>query len=394
MSIRTKSLLIGVAVAGLVLLWVTIFPSKKKEKLHSVRIALQVTPTPASTFNDEEVMMLTEKALSERIKATGYPFTIKKANARSMEITLKDVDNIFVAKQVIGGNSKVSFWEVYNIQMMAPFLGNADTIAANYLNPVKEKAPEPESEPEPEDTTGPLKRFRPEDKPEVQEQRKGLYTLIQFLSEPYTGGDGKTVFPAALGYVNTKDTALVRKIFSDAGGSLPHGAKFYYGPADVNSKDSKEIMALYAISTKGRLTAPVGNEDIAHAEQGYDQTGNPQVTLEFTPSGSRKWATMTAQNVGRAIAIIVDDRVISAPTVNAPIDGGTSQISGGFTVDEAQALALQLSSPGTPADLKILSMEIVDEKGIVYLKLLLLAAIGFIIGTGAAFFIFKMLKTS
>jgi SecD/SecF fusion protein len=392
MSIRTKSLLIGTAVAGLVLLWVIFFPPKKKEKLHSVRIALQVTAEPGSKFNQDEVMMLTEKALSERIKAAGYPFTMKKAGPGSMEITLKKVDNIFVAKQVIGGNSKVEFWEVHNIQVMAPFLQSADTIAAKYMSPVVKKATVPE--PAPEDTSGPLKRFRPEDNPEAEEQRKGLSALIEFLPNPYTGENGTMIYPAALGYINAKDTALVNKIFSETGRSLPHGAKFYYGPADASSKDAKEIMALYAINTKGRLTAPVGNEDIAHARHGYDQTANPDISLQFTASGSRKWAILTAQNVDQSIAIIVDDIVVSAPNVISPIDGGTAQISGGFTVDEARALALQLSSPRTPADLRILSMEIVEEKAIFYLKLLLLAAIGLIIGTGAAFFIFKMLKTS
>lgn len=390
MTILTKSLLIGVAAAGLVLLWDTL-SSVKKQKLHSVRIVVEATPRPSSNFTEEEVMKLTEKALDERMKVTGHSYRIKKLQGRSMEITVEDINSTDFARQLIGGNTKVEFWDVCNIVTLFPFFMHADTIGSKYLNPEVKKA----SEPGPEDSAAsasPLKRFRSEDNPETQGAGKGLGSLIQFLSEPYNGNNNKTPFPAALGYVNIKDTALVNKIFSEAGRLLPNAAKFYYGPVDNSQKD---ILGLYAINTKGRLTAPVGNEDIAHADCVFESTsGNHVLSLKFTPSGSRKWADMTSENVDRPIAILVNDIVISAPTVISPIEGGAAEINGAFSIDECRTMALQLSSPGVPADLKAVSEEIVEGNAIFQLRTLLLALAGLIVGTGAAYLIFKMLKTS
>ena len=80
-------------------------------------------------------------------------------------------------------------------------------------------------------------------------------------------------------------------------------------------------------------------EGVQDASADYDQRGRPAIKMQMTPTGSRTWAKLTGDNVGRPVAIVLDDIVYSAPNVNGAIEGGNSEISGNFTVEEAQDLA-------------------------------------------------------
>ena len=100
--------------------------------------------------------------------------------------------------------------------------------------------------------------------------------------------------------------------------------------------------------------AMITGEMVADATQGYDpQDGSPVVDIVFNATGSLRFARATQQNVGRRFAIILDDRVISAPVINEPILGGRAQISGNFTVETANQLAIALKSGRLPVDLNV-----------------------------------------
>lgn len=98
----------------------------------------------------------------------------------------------------------------------------------------------------------------------------------------------------------------------------------------------------------------VSGEDLSDAQQGYDQRGNaPIVNIRFNGAGGRKFGQVTSQNVNRPFAIILDGRVLSAPNINEPILGGSAQISGNFTVESANQLAIALRSGKLPVALTV-----------------------------------------
>jgi protein-export membrane protein SecD len=103
-----------------------------------------------------------------------------------------------------------------------------------------------------------------------------------------------------------------------------------------------------------RETPVVRGDELSDAQPGFDQrTQEPIISFRFNQSGARKFGKFTQDNVGRPFAIVLDDKVISAPVIREPILGGTGQISGGFTVESATTLAIQLRSGALPAKLTI-----------------------------------------
>lgn len=106
------------------------------------------------------------------------------------------------------------------------------------------------------------------------------------------------------------------------------------------------------IAVRGRPI--VTGSMIIDAQPGFDSAGQPIVNLRFDEAGSRRFARATSENVGRPIAIVLDDVVISAPAINEPILGGQAQINGGFTTESAKELALLLRSGALPFDLVVI----------------------------------------
>jgi preprotein translocase subunit SecD len=103
-----------------------------------------------------------------------------------------------------------------------------------------------------------------------------------------------------------------------------------------------------------RRLGGIQGDQLTGAQQGFDpKTNEPVVTIQFNSEGATKFARMTQANVGKLFAIILDGQIISAPVINEPILGGTSQISGNFTVESANQLAISLNSGALPVDLKV-----------------------------------------
>src|SRR5271156_2446983 len=99
----------------------------------------------------------------------------------------------------------------------------------------------------------------------------------------------------------------------------------------------------------------VDGEDLVDAQQSFDQqTGEPDVTFRFNLRGGQKFGQVTSENVGRPFAIVLDGKVISAPVIRSPITGGTGQITGNFTLDEASSLAILLRAGALPAKLTVI----------------------------------------
>jgi len=181
-----------------------------------------------------------------------------------------------------------------------------------------------------------------------------ILRLIQF-TQPYAGSDGKTVFPASLGYIASKDTGTLNDYLrmDFVKNKFPSNLVFMYGKADLNDPKFKDILTLYAIKTLDNGQAELGGEGIS-ASQDFDERGRVAIKMNMDKTGTAIWAKMTARNVGKPVAVVLDNFVYSAPNVNEPITTGNSQIAGSYTTKEAQDLAEILESGKLPAPAKII----------------------------------------
>ena len=167
---------------------------------------------------------------------------------------------------------------------------------------------------------------------------------------------------SAIGYASVSDTATVNKYLSmkDIRALLPAEmtyAKFLWDAKPI--KDS-EVINLYAIKSNRADEAPINGDVVTDASQVFDQLGiNPEVTMAMNSTGTKQWARMTEENVGKFIAVVLDNLVYSAPNVNGPIPNGRTSISGQFTIDEAQDLANALKSGKLPAGARIIESSVV-----------------------------------
>ena len=170
---------------------------------------------------------------------------------------------------------------------------------------------------------------------------------------------------AIVGYANARDTADVNKvIYSDiARQVLPAECKLRWGAKaeDFGGENTRgDVFALYALKiTEPSGRAPLEGDVITSSKDDFDQMGHPSVSMQMNSDGARRWSQITKQNIGRGVAIVLDDAVYSAPRILSQIDGGNSQITGNFTIEDTKDLANTLNSGKMPAPTRIVQEEVV-----------------------------------
>jgi len=183
-----------------------------------------------------------------------------------------------------------------------------------------------------------------------------IFRLLQ-VAQPFQGTNGRPVFPSAIGYINAKDTASLNDYLAldVVKTKFPSNLVFMYGKMEMQSNDPKaaDILTLYAIKTLDNGQAELEGDHISSATQDYDEKGKIAIKMNMDKIGTNIWAKMTTRNVGKPIAIVLDNFVYSAPNVNDPITTGNSQISGNYTLKEAKDLSEILESGKLPAPAKI-----------------------------------------
>ena len=168
---------------------------------------------------------------------------------------------------------------------------------------------------------------------------------------------------ALVGYASVRDTAAISKLIygQTAKQILPTDLKLLWSATPEDGIKAKNIYGLYAIkvsSSNGQ--APLQGDVVVDAKDEFNHvTGQPEVNMTMNTEGARRWAALTKANVGKAIAIVLDNAVYSAPRVNGEIDGGSSAISGNFTVEMTKDLANTLKSGRMPAPARIVQEEVV-----------------------------------
>ncbi|MBR6456425.1 MAG: protein translocase subunit SecDF, partial [Prevotella sp.] len=267
------------------------------------------------------------------------------------------------------GSANLEFWETYNAEEIIPFLVQLDTRVANEGTAAKAdttaQATEAKAEEVKADSAKAQQKFQVKgdgekaastDSKQLEEAKK-QHPLLAILQ---TTGQGSL---SLVGYANVRDTAEVNKIiYSElAKQIIPSDCKLLWSAKPEDGIQAKNIYGLYALKvTNSSGRAPLEGDVVTDASDQFNHfTGAPEVSMSMNTEGSRRWAALTKANVGKAIAIVLDGVVYSAPRVNGEIDGGQSSISGNFTVEDTKDLANTLKSGRMPAPARIVQEEVV-----------------------------------
>jgi SecD/SecF fusion protein len=260
----------------------------------------------------------------------------------------KDIDRV---RKLLQSTAELQFWEVYTNQEMAQFFLSANTTLAQILKPEEEveKDSATTTEEEIDDLLGEVK-----DSIDFETQNP-LFAKL-FVRFPQTQGDVSSILASA----SVNDTAAINSYLAmkEVRALLPADMKYTKFAWDV--KANNDFLSLYALKSNRDDLAPIQGDVISDAQQVFDQLGaNPEVSMTMNSKGTKQWAKMTTANVGKFVAVVLDDYVYSAPRVNDAITTGRTSISGQFTIDEAQDLANALKSGKLPAAARIIQSDVV-----------------------------------
>ena len=280
-------------------------------------------------------------------------------------------------RKLLQGSANLEFWETFNADEIVPYLVQVDQQVANGGHAEKAdtaaqaKADEAKAEEAKADVAKneANAKFKIADNTKeetaadkaantrTEEAMKKQHPLLAILQ---TTGQGAL---STVGYANVRDTAAVNAIINSAAAKriLPANLKLLWSakPADgLTVKNVYELHAIKVTSTNGR--APLEGDVITDAKDQFDHlSGAPEVSMSMNTDGARRWAALTKANVGKAIAIVLDGSVYSAPRVNGEIAGGQSSITGNFTIEDTKDLANTLKSGRMPAPARIVQEEVV-----------------------------------
>lgn len=271
-------------------------------------------------------------------------------------------------RKLLQGSANLEFWETYNSDEIIPYLSQLNQREANHRSGVKEEVADSAAT----DTAAVAAAEKVEAKAKAAfktkkdakadnavamaeaKKQNPLFSVLQ------PSGNGAL---SLVGYASARDTAEVNKIIYSALAKqiLPSDCRLLWSakPADgIQAKNIYELHAIKVTTTNGR--APIEGDVVTDAKDQFNNlTGSPEVSMTMNSDGARRWAALTKANVGKAIAIVLDGTVYSAPRVNGEISGGQSSISGNFTIEDTKDLANTLKSGRMPAPAHIVQEEVV-----------------------------------
>ncbi len=292
--------------------------------------------------------------LNNRINRFGItqPNIQKLGNSGRILVELPGVKDPGRVRKLLQGTANLEFWGVHTAQEIFPKLNAAAQIIERHeaLNTatVEKETTAAESTPlnQTEEDLG------LETTTEIEEETQTLVSGLFAVLQP------SDAHSPIVGYANSYDTVKVNQYLNmPEVKSLFRDVNFMWS---VKAMGNSNVFELYAINRGAKGTAPLDGADVADANGEFAQNSSrAEVSMVMTPSGAKKWAQLTKQNVGRFIAIVLDDFVYSCPGLEAEITGGRSSISGNFTISEANDLANVLKSGKLPAPARIIQDEVV-----------------------------------
>ena len=296
--------------------------------------------------------------LRNRIDRFGVtqPNIQKLGNSGRILVELPGVKEPERVRKLLQGTASLEFWATYDNAEVEAFLAEANAKLAEILADTEVAAVETAAPAEADSLlAAELQQGQKEAEAEAAYRKQNpLYSVLQ-----PSGAKGN----ACIGYANYADTARVNKYLNmpQIKALFPREFKPMWtvkASQWIPGDNIFELVAIKATSRDGK--APLDGGVVTDARVQYGNTGgNPEVSMSMNAEGASIWARMTKDNIGRQIAIVLDGMVYSYPTVNSAIEGGSSQITGNFTLEEAEDLANVLKSGKLPAPATIIQEQVV-----------------------------------
>ena len=332
--------------------------------------------TPRST-NDEVISILREELNSavdnsyNVLRTRIDRFGVVAPNIQKLEkdglilIELPGIKEPERVRKLLQGSANLEFWETYKLEQLAPKLdavNNAIAAANAAQEPAEEEAPVvAEATPDTaavaaDSTASSLKKKLQQEASEAEtmERIRKQNPLLSLMN--YTQSYGGS---PVIGIVNKTDTAAVNAMLASkiARDILPSDLILRW---TVKAIDEKQTMyQLIALKAGKGGKAPLGGDVITDARDDFDKIQGSVVSMTMNAEGAKVWEKLTHDNIGNAIAIVLDNQVYSFPNVNSAISGGSSQITGGFSPEEAKDLANVLKSGKMAAAVTIVQEDII-----------------------------------
>ena len=293
--------------------------------------------------------------LRNRIDRFGVtqPNIQKLGNSGRILVELPGVKEPERVRKLLQGTASLEFWATYDNAEIEAYLAEANATLAQLLGDEEVVAEEAKAE---EDILAQELQQNETDAAAMAAYKKQnpLFAVLQ-----PSGARGN----ACIGYAHYADTAKINKYFA-----MPQIKSLF--PVEfkpmwavkaspyIPGGNTFELVAIKATSRDGK--APLDGGVVTDARVQYGNTGgNPEVSMSMNGEGASVWARMTGDNIGKQIAIVLDGMVYSYPMVNSKIEGGSSQITGNFTLEEAEDLANVLKSGKLPAPATIIQEQVV-----------------------------------
>ena len=305
-------------------------------------------------------------------------FGVVQPNIQSLEdrmgrimVELPGIKEPERVRKLLQGSANLEFWETYTAKELLPVMQSVDsklrdvlaTTASTTTDSTAVIATEeivaeatPAKTISAADSIAAALKGNQQEASINMEQIKKEHPLMAIL-QLNSSGQGPII-----GYANYKDTAEVNKYLAmrEVIAELPKDLRLKWGVAPADFDKKGQTFELYAIkSTERNGKAPLEGDVVTDAKDDFDQHGKPSVSMSMNTDGARRWAQLTKQNIGRSIAIVLDNYVYSAPNVSTEITGGNSIITGNFSPEQSKDLANVLKSGKMPAPAHIVQEDIV-----------------------------------
>ncbi len=287
---------------------------------------------------------------------TSQPNIQRLQGTGRIQIELPGVDNPERVRKLLQGVAKLEFWEVYELNEVGGVLQSIDQYVVNQNRLNNNTTESTQGQDAPLDDLSSLlvddenasdSTVASNDSLEANQVADSLFNnqqsaLLTLWQQQYGGL-----------YYLLKDTSQINRILKMEGVQemIPNTVKFLWEvkPLKTEGINDEEVIELHAIKTSRTGQAPLTGEVITDARQDLDERSRPAISMQMNATGAKEWRKLTAANVGRRIAIVLDNYVYSAPNVQGEIPNGNSSITGNFSLDEAKDLANILKAGALPA---------------------------------------------
>ncbi|OAD43115.1 protein translocase subunit SecDF [Polaribacter atrinae] len=297
------------------------------------------------------------EVLRSRIDKFGVtqPNIQRIGNSGRIQIELPGAKDIERVTRLITSKAELQFWEVYTNAEVQNYFFTANGKIAEILkdDTAAEKVIDSTKKDDIDDLLG-------ESIDSTDVSQKNLFTY--FFPNI---AQSQQQMSSLVGQARVLDTAMVNSLLNrkDVKALLPNELKYVKFLWDYKSNkgtDGTELIGLYAIKGNRSGNATIEGDVILDASQVFDQLNKPEVSMTMNSSGTKQWAKMTTENQGKFVAVVLDNYVYTAPSVNTPITGGRTSISGGsMTITEAEDIATVLKAGKLPAAARIIQAEVV-----------------------------------